>query len=86
MGLETHALVEIRERFHKIGKDVPNMNWEHGVLWIDTNDQTDISEIKDVMINEVLDSSSTVSFNLLKATDTEPWDQWAMDVVQKGVA
>ncbi len=82
MGLETHSIVEIKERFHKVGKDVPSMHWQYGTLWIDTNDKSDIDEIKDVMISEVLAPDTTVSFNLLKATETEPWDQWAMDIVE----
>jgi len=82
MGLETHSIVEIKERFHKIGKDTPSMHWSHGVLWIDTNDKDDIDEIKDVMESEVLSPGFGVAFNCLKATETEPWDQWAMDVVQ----
>lgn len=80
MGLETHAIVEINERFHKVGKTVPPMNWEYGVLWIDTDDKSDIDEIKDVMESEVLAPGYFVDFNCLKATATEPWDQWAMDI------
>ena len=53
MGLETHAIVEIKERFHKEGNAMPHMNWEHGTLWIDTNDKSDIDTIKDVMETEV---------------------------------
>jgi len=83
MGLETHSIVEIKERFHKIGKDTPTMHWSHGVLWIDTNDKNDLDEIKDVMEAEVLSPGFGVQFNCLKATETEPWDQWAMDVVEK---
>jgi len=86
MGLETKSIVEIKERFHKIGKDTPSMHWSHGVLWIDTNDKNDIDEIKDVMESEVLSTEFGVSFNCLKATKTEPWDQWAMDVVEKETA
>lgn len=82
MGLETHSIVEIKERFHKIGKDTPTMHWSHGVLWIDTNDEKDISEIKDVMESEVLATGFKTDFNCLKATTTEPWDQWAMDIVE----
>jgi len=82
MGLETHAIVEIKERFHKEDKALPYMFWEHGTLWIDTNDTSDIDTIKDVMENEVLNNGFKTSFNCLKATDTEPWDQWAMDVVE----
>ena len=82
MGLETHAIVEIEERFHEEDKALPDMFWEHGTLWIDTNDTSDIDTIKDVMENEVLNNGFKTSFNCLKATDTEPWDHWAMDVVE----
>ena len=81
MGLETHSIVEIKERFHKVGKEAPTMWWEHGTLWIDTNDKDDIKEIKDVMESEVLSPGLSVDFNCLKATETEPWAQWAMDIV-----
>ena len=83
MGLETHAIVEIKERFHKEGNAMPHMNWEHGTLWIDTNDKSDIDTIKDVMETEVLCKDYKTSFNRLKATKTEPWDQWAMDIIHK---
>ena len=52
MGLETHAIVEIKERFHKEGNAMPHMNWEYGTLYIDTNRQEDLDTIKDVMLNE----------------------------------
>jgi len=83
MGLETHSIVEIKERFHKENRDVPTMYWQHGTLWIDTNSKEDIDSIRDVMESEVLAPGFTVDFHLLKATETEPWDQWAMDVVEK---
>ena len=83
MGLETHSMVEIKERFHKEDKALPYMFWEHGTLWIDTNDKSDIDTIKDVMKTEVLAPGCDVQFNCLKATETEPWDQWAMDIVDK---
>ena len=83
MGLETHSTVEIKERFHKEDRNLPYMFWQHGTLWIDTEDTDDLRIIKEVMEDEVLDSNFTVDFNLLKATETEPWDQWSMDVVEK---
>ena len=83
MGLETHAMVEIKERFHKEGNAMPYMNWEYGTLYIDTNRQEDLDTIKDVMLNEVLVPGCDVQFNCLKATKTEPWDQWAMDIIHK---
>ena len=81
MGLETHSIVEIKERFHKEGKDTPKMWWSNGTMWIDTNDTDDIALIKDVMEEEVLAPGMAVDFNLLKATETEPWDQYAFDIV-----
>ena len=83
MGLETLSTVEIRERYHKLGKEVPNMHWQYGTMWIDTDDTDDLRIIKEVMEDEVLNNNMTVDFNLLKATETEPWDQWSMDVVEK---
>ena len=59
------------------------MNWQYGTLWIDTEDTDDLRIIKEVMEDEVLNQNLTVDFNLLKATETEPWDQWAMDIVEK---
>ena len=83
MGLETLSTVEIRERYHKLGKEVPNMFWQHGTMWIDTEATDDLRIIKEVMEDEVLNQNLTVDFNLLKATETEPWDQWSMDIVEK---
>ena len=59
------------------------MNWQYGTLWIDTEDTDDLRIIKEVMEDEVLNNNMTVDFNLLKATETEPWDQWSMDIVEK---
>ena len=83
MGLETHSIVEIKERFHKENRDVPPMHWQYGTLWIDTEDTDDLRVIKEVMEDEVLNPGFIVDFNLLKATETEPWDQWSMDIVEK---
>ena len=83
MGLETLSTVEIRERYHKLGKEVPNIHWQYGTMWIDTDDTDDLRIIKEVMEDEVLNNNMSVDFNLLKATETEPWDQWAMDIVEK---
>jgi hypothetical protein len=81
MGLETHSIVEIKERFHKENRDLPYMFWEFGTLWIDTNDKKDIDIIKDVMETEVLAPGFKTQFSCLKGNKIEPWDQWAMDIV-----
>jgi hypothetical protein len=49
-------------------------------MFIDTNDKKDLEIIEDVMLNEVLSPGYKLDFNCLKATKTEPWDQWAMDI------
>ncbi|OUV75750.1 MAG: hypothetical protein CBC91_00110 [Rickettsiales bacterium TMED131] len=80
MGLETHSKVEIHERYHKEGLTPPTISWTNGTMYIDTNDQKDLDIIKDVMLSEVLSPGYKLDFNCLKATETEPWDQWAMDI------
>ena len=59
------------------------MFWQHGTLLIDTEDTDDLRIIKEVMEDEVLNQNLTVDFNLQPATEREPWDQWAMDIVEK---
>ena len=82
MGLETKSLDRINRQFREMNAVAPSMHWQHGTLWIDTNDKADLTIIKDAMLEDVLDTKFTVQFNLLKATETEPWDQWAMDIVE----
>ena len=72
MGLETLSTVEIRERYHKLGKEVPNMFWQHGTMWIDTEDTDDLRIIKEVMEDEVLNQNLTVDFNLFCLLYTSP--------------
>ena len=80
MVLVTHLLVEIHEIYHKVVLTPPAISWTNGTMYIDTNDQKDLDIIKDVMLNEVLSPGYKLDFNCLKATETEPWDQWAMDI------
>jgi hypothetical protein len=65
-----------------MGAKAPTMWWEYGTLWIDYPTQDELNIIKEAMIEDVLAPGFTVQFNCLKATKTEPWDQWAMDVVE----
>lgn len=83
MGLETKSIDRINRQFNELGATAPTMWWEYGSLWIDNPTQEELTVIKDAMIEDVLDPAFTVEFNCLKATETEPWDQWAMDVVEK---
>ena len=59
------------------------MFWQHGTLWIDTEDTDDLRLIKEVMEDEVLNQNFTVDFNLQPSTEQEPWDQWSMDIKEK---
>ena len=86
MGLESKSLDRINRQFNEIGAEAPTMWWEHGTLWIDNPTEGELNVIKDAMIEDVLASGFTVQFNFLKATKTEPWDQWAMDVVEEKAA
>lgn len=83
MAFETQSLDRINRQFTEMGATAPSMWWEYGTLWIDNPTEGDLQVIKDAMVEDVLAPEYTVQFNCLKATKTEPWDQWAMDVVEK---
>lgn len=86
MGLETLSIDRINRQFNEMGAKAPTMWWEHGTLWIDYPTEAELQVIKDTMLEDVLASGFTVQFNCLKATATEPWDQWAMDIVEEKAA
>lgn len=83
MAFETQSIDRINRQFREIGTQAPAMWWEHGTLWIDNPNKDDLKVIEDTMKEDVLAPGFTVQFNCLKATKTEPWDQWAMDVVEQ---
>lgn len=83
MAFETQSLDRIKRQFTEMGAKTPSMWWEHGTLWIDNPTEGDLQVIKDAMVEDILAPEYTVQFNCLKATKTEPWDQWAMDIVEK---
>ena len=66
MALETRSLDRINRQFREMNAVAPNMYWQHGTLWIDTNDKAHLTIIKDAMLEDVLDIKYTVKFNLLK--------------------
>ena len=39
MALETRSLDRINRQFREMNAVAPNMYWQHGTLWIDTNDK-----------------------------------------------
>ena len=58
------------------------MHWEYGTLWVDTNSEEDMDLVATTLESDVLSSEFKVDMNCLKATETEPWDQWAVDIVE----
>ena len=81
MGHENKTLNNIDVKFAQADIQKPNVWWEYGTLWADTNDQKDVELIKEGL-EEVINSSFKVKVSKLGATDSEPWDQYAFDIVE----
>ena len=74
MGFETKINKVVNETV-----DDANPHWVWGTLFVDVNEAQALV-LKSVLENEVADDV-TIDINLLKATTTEPWDQWAFDFI-----
>jgi len=80
MGLEKTTLLKINEKFDEAGVQTPSIWWEYGTLWADACNGKEV----DLIVEGLMDSINpnfTVKVSKLKATKTEPWDQWAFDIV-----
>ena len=53
--------------------------FQYGTLWCDRIDEDVADTIQHSIIN-FCKAGTTVSKSLLRATETEPWDQWAFDI------
>ena len=82
MSFETTAIKSITQAFDKENLTAPPMHWEYGTLWVDTNSEEDMDLVATTLESDVLSSEFKVDMNCLKATETEPWDQWAVDIVE----
>jgi len=82
MGLETKALNQIEKAFNEVGASKPNMYWQYGTLWIETEDKNELELVKQAMVEDVLDPKFTVQFSEMKPTEREPWTEWAMDIIE----
>lgn len=51
--------------------------FQHGTLWCDFINKSIAETIKQSLSNF---TNSEVTVSCLKATTTEPWDQWAFDI------
>jgi len=79
MGLENRSINNIQVKFAQKDIQAPNIWWEYGTLWADTNDTQDVEIIKEGL-EEVISKDCEVQVSKLNATETEPWDQYAFDV------
>ena len=82
MAFESQAIKSITQAFDKENLTAPDMHWSHGTLWVDTNSEEDMDLVATTLESDVLSSEFKVDMNCLKATETEPWDQWAVDIVE----
>jgi len=82
MAFETNALDKISRHFNEVGARTPNMYWQYGTLWIETEHKRDLELVKQAMIEDVLAPNYTVQFSEMKPTDREPWTEWAMDIIE----
>ena len=53
--------------------------FEYGTMWCDKIDE-DVAETIQHSIINFCKAGTTESKSLLRATETEPWDQWAFDI------
>ena len=77
MGLEKNINCRIQEAFEEQRDFIPRMGWTHGTLYVDVDDKQDVELVKEIMEDY---TGHKVQPSLLKATTTEPWDQWAFDI------
>ena len=77
MAFETGSLNHIKSKF----ENAPTMWWQYGTLWADTNSKEDVEIIKEGL-EEFIAKGFKVGVSCLKATTTEPWDQYAFDIME----
>ena len=77
MGLEKNINCRIQEAFEEQREYIPRLEWTNGTLYADVDFEQDVKLIKEIMEDY---TGHQVQPSLLKATDVEPWDQWAFDI------
>jgi len=77
MGLEKNINCRIQEAFEEQREYIPRLEWTNGTLYADVDFEQDVKLIKEIMEDY---TGYGVQTSLLKATDVEPWDQWAFDI------
>ena len=82
MGLENRILNNIDIKFAQADKPKPDCWFEFGTLWSDVSNKDDVDRIKQAVLDKV-NADCDVQVSKLHATDREPWDQYAFDIVDK---
>ena len=80
MGFEKNMNIRIREVFDESCLDTPKLEWFNGTLYADTDSKIEAKMIKNIIQDY---TGHQVDQHLLKATPTEPWDQYAYDITDK---
>ena len=81
MSFEKTSLINIEKKFNEFGASKPTIWWEHGVLWADYPNKDEVNLIKEGL-EDSLAPGFKVGVSCLKATKTEPWDQYAFDIME----
>ena len=83
MGFEKTVNLKIQEEFLDEGRDYqPRLEWFNGTLYADVDTREDALLIQ-LVIQSI--TGTKVIKSLLKATKTEPWDQWAFDITDEKI-
>ena len=83
MGFEKTVNLKIQEEFLDEGLDYqPRLEWFNGTLYADVDTREDALLIQ-LVIQSI--TGTKVIKSLLKATKTEPWDQWAFDITDEKI-
>ena len=77
MGFETRARDQVKYDVAVEHQEQINPWFEHGTMWCDYIDENVAQTIAESLQTF---TGYKVAKNLLKATKTEPWDQWAFDI------
>ena len=82
MGLENRILNNIDIKFAQADKPKPDCWFEVGTRGAEVSHKDDVDRIKQAVLDKV-NADCDVQVSKLHATDREPWDQYAFDIVDK---
>lgn len=79
MALETRAIDTIIHRFKSREKNPPNLYFENGMLWADTDSEQDAEIIKQGL-ESVIINTCRVKVSKIQPTKQQPWSQYSFEV------